>query len=404
MKLRLLIIAASLLSACDPQDKKKSDDPTVIAEDLDEPVDLSINATGAFWTTQPVARNQSATGSGKPSALQFIGLDGGEVRTLISALNRASAISTDDERVYWLDLSSTDKQQLNAMRFNGDERAVLVDFGKFTLDVPTQTTRLLPYRGTLYFGGGMNLWAVPADGGVPRSLVRARIMGGAISVALVDEHGIYFREKNLGQGIDLKHVALSGAGAGEDPGAWVITDGGVDAGVRDGGEEDGGQDGGLDDYPPEAPGVTLLRRGFVLSGTTNVAIANEAVYWFSNSLLGGTLYRAPFNGGPEDSVLNFPANGGATDLASDGHDVLYLVSTNVGGLLYRVDNDTPTTLHQLGLLNSGTPRVLRLDDTSAWFFAGGGTASRLHRVQRLRGVDAGVPLDAGVDGGADAGP
>lgn len=398
VKVRLISIAL-LVAACTPQEKQKSDDPTVVAEDLDEPVDLSVNTTGAFWTTQPIPRTVSATGSGKPSALQFIAIDGGDARTLISGLNRPSAISTDDERVYWLDLSRTDTQQLNAMRFNGDERVVLVAFDKST-EGPTQGTRLIPYRGKLYFGGARNLWAVPADGGVPESLVRARTSGGSISVALVDARGIYFREKNLTQGIDLKHVALSGAGAGEDPGAWVMTDAGVeDGGTVDGGIPDGGETSDGGGFPPEAPGVTLLRRGFVLSGTTNVAIANEAVYWFSNSLLGGTMYRAPFNGGPEAEVVRFPANGGATDLASDGRDVLYLVSTNVGGLLYRVDNDTSTTLHQLGLLNSGTPRVLRLDDTSAWFFAGGGTLSRLHRVQRLRGVDAGVPFDGGVDGG-----
>lgn len=153
--------------------------------------------------------------------------------------------------------------------------------------------------------------------------------------------------------------------------------------------------------PPEAPGVTVLRRGFVLSGTTNVAIANEAVSWFTNGLLGGTLWSAPFNGGPEREVVRFPSNGGATDLASDGRDVLYLVSTNTGGLLYRIDDDTATKLVQLGLLDSGTPRVLRLDATSAWFFAGAGTLSRLHRVQRLRGVDGGVTIDAGT---RDAGP
>ncbi|MGV3623668.1 MAG: hypothetical protein ACO1OB_22805 [Archangium sp.] len=398
VNLRVLIIAGLAACSCGTQEKKKSDDPTVVAEDLDEPVDLSVNGTGAFWTTRPLSQSMSATGSGKPSALQFVALDGGDVRTLISGLNRPSSISTDDERVYWLDLNSKDEAQLNAMRFNGDERVVLLDFGAFTDDVPTSGTRLIPFRGKLYFGGVMNLWAVPVDGGVPESLLRARIRGGDISVALVDENGIHFRERNLGQGIDLKHVPLSGAGPGEDPGAWVLVDGGVDAGVSDAGVDDAGVDGGLGDLPPEAPGVTVLRRGFVLGGTTNVAIANDAVWWFSNGLLGGTLYRAPFNGGPTDEVLRFPSNGGATDLASGGHDVLYLVSTNVGGLLYRVDDDTPKELHQLGLLNSGTPRVLRLDATSAWFFAGAGTLSRLHRVQRLRGLDAGV-MDVGIDAG-----
>lgn len=390
-----------LLLACGPQEKKKSDDPTVVAEALDEPVDLSVNAIGAFWTSQPLARTSSATGSGKPGALQFVAADGGDVRTLITGLNRPSAISTDDERVYWLDLDASDTPQLNVMRFNGDERAVLLSFSRFTRDVPTTGTRLIPYRGRLYFGGAMNLWAVPLDGGAPESLVRARIRGGSLSVALVGDDGIYFRETNQSLGVDLKRVGLGGAGPGEDPGAWVLVDGGVDAGGADAGLDDAGVEAGMNGPPPEAPGVTVLRRGFVLSGTTNVAIANEAVYWFTNGLLGGTLWSAPFNGGPEREVVRFPSNGGATDLASDGRDVLYLVSTNTGGLLYRIDDDTATKLVQLGLLDSGTPRVLRLDATSAWFFAGGGTLSRLHRVQRLRGVDGGVTIDAGT---RDAGP
>lgn len=134
------------------------------------------------------------------------------MRTLITGLNRPSAISTDDERVSWLDLDASDTPQLNVMRFNGDERAVLLSFSGFTRDVPTTGTRLIPYRGRLYFGGAMNLWAVPLDGGAPESLVRARIRGGSLSVALVGDDGIYFRETNQGLGVDLKHVGLGGAG------------------------------------------------------------------------------------------------------------------------------------------------------------------------------------------------
>jgi hypothetical protein len=149
----------------------------------------------------------------------------------------------------------------------------------------------------------------------------------------------------------------------------------------------------------------LIKRGIAWAGARGVAIRDPWLYWFNASLLGGTLMRSPLIGGPDDDVLQLPSNTSPADLASDGKEIVFLLNSNVGGGLYRVEKNERQELYRLGLLNGGTARVLRLDETTAWFFAGGERGARLHRVNRFPqdgGVDAGS--DAGIDGGADAGP
>lgn len=389
MTLRWLCITA-LLVACGPTEKKKSDDPTVIAEDLDQPVDLSLGNGGAFWTTKPAGA--SFGGSGEPSSLQYVALDGGDVRTLLSGLKQATSPTNDGQRLYWFDQDVGGKAQLNRMDFSGDGRSVLLNFADAG-DVPTPDTRLFPFNGRLYWGGVLNLWALPLDGSAPQPLVRARQFGTRLSVVFVDSTGIYFQELNGYRGTDLKHVPLTGAGPGDDPGAWQVPD----AGTADAGAPYVTSDGGYD--WPEAPGVTLVRRS-ILSSPSRVALADGFLYWYRNALgFGGDVQRAPFAGGPDERLFGLPSNGSATDIASDGRDVLFLIASNAGGSLNRIDDGQRTQVFQLGLLTSGTPRELRLDDTTAFFFAGGDRGARLHRVWRLRErPDAGAE-DAGVDAG-----
>lgn len=405
------LVCAGVFVACGPVEKRKSDDPTVVAEDLDQPVDLTITPRGAFWTTKPSA--VSAGGSGKPSSLQFLPLDGGDAQDVLTSLIRATALTNDGTHLYWFDSQSDGKQRLNRMDFDAEERATLVDFGSIPEPSPTQDTRLIPFGGRLYWGGASHVWAMSLDGGLPEKLVRARVRGGAFTVVLVDESGVYFQERNPTLGADFKHVGLEGQGyepeppdAGPDagPGDAGPSDAGPsDAGPNDAGASDAGMtgDGGAG-WPEEAPGVRLLRRGIAWSGARGVAIRDPWLYWFNTGLLGGTLVRAPLLGGDDDEVLQLPGNTSPTDLASDGKDLVFLLSSNAGGGLYRVEKNERKELYRLGLLNGGTPRVLRLDETTAWFFAGGERGARLHRVDRFP-VDAGV-VDGGSDAGADAGP
>ena len=405
-----LVWLGALVAACGPVEKQKNPDPTVIAEDLDQPVDLTITARGAFWTTQP--SGSSFGGSGKPSSLQFVPVDGGDVQDVLTTLVRATALTNDGTHLYWFDTQSDGEQRLSRMDFAAEQRTTLVDFGNVPEPAPTADTRLIPFRGRLYWGGATHVWAMSLDGGTPQKLVRARSNGGGFVVTLVDESGVYFRERNPTLGSDFKHVGLEGQGfepeppdAGPDAGAADA--GAGDAGLTDGGASDAGMgmgDGGSG-WPEEAPGVRLIRRGIAWSGARGVAIRDPWLYWFNAGILGGTLVRAPLLGGDEDDVLNLPGNTSPTDLASDGKDLVCLLSSNAGGGLYRVEKNELKELYRLGLLNGGTPRALRLDETSAWFFAGGERGARLHRVDRFpqdAGADAGV--DAGLDGGADAGP
>jgi hypothetical protein len=412
----------ALAVACGPIEKKKSDDPTVVAEDLDQPVDLTLTPRGAFWTTQP--SSASFGGSGKPSSLQFLPLDGGDVHDVLTSLIRASALTNDGTHLYWFDVKSDGSQRLNRMDFDAEQRDTLIDFGTMMESSPTADTRLIPFNGRLYWGGSTHLWAMSLDGGQPQKLVRARMNAGGFAVVLVDEAGIYFQERNATLGRDLKHVGLEGQGYEPEPpdagpvDAGMMSDAGPsDAGASDAGMSDGGMsDGGTSDagmmsgdggsgWPEEAPGVELIKRGIAWAGARGVAIRDPWLYWFNASLLGGTLMRSPLIGGPDDDVLQLPSNTSPADLASDGKEIVFLLNSNVGGGLYRVEKNERQELYRLGLLNGGTARVLRLDETTAWFFAGGERGARLHRVNRFPqdgGVDAGS--DAGIDGGADAGP
>lgn len=394
-----------VFAACGPVEKKKSDDPTVVAEELDQPVDLTLTPRGAFWVTQP--SGTSFGGSGKPSSLQFLPLDGGDAQDVLTSLIRATALTNDGTHLYWFDSQSNGKQRLNRMDFDANERATLIDFETFE-DAPTGETRVIPFKGRLYWGGSKKVWAMSLDGGAPEWLVRARPLPGfgAFVVVLVDESGIYFQERNSTLGADLKHVGLGGQGFEPEPPDAGTVDAGApnDAGVSsDAGASDAGiRDGGTG-WPDEAPGVTLIKRGIAWSGARAVAIRDPWLYWFSAGLLGGTLFRSPLLGGPDDDVLHLPGNTSPTDLASENGHLVFLLSSNAGGGLYEFEKNERKELYRLGLLNGGTPRVLRLDEKSAWFFAGGERGARLHRV--FYPVDAGVG-DAGstTDAGLDAGP
>jgi sugar lactone lactonase YvrE len=412
MKLSWVVWLGALVAACGPVEKQKNPDPTVIAEDLDQPVDLTVTPRGAYWTTQP--SGVSFGGSGKPSSLQFVPVDGGDVQDVLTTLVRATALTNDGTHLYWFDTQSTGKQRLSRMDFDAVERTTLVDFGDQPESAPTADTRIIPFKGRLYWGGATHLWAMSLDGGAPQKLVRARMNAGGFIAVLVDESGVYFMERNSTLGRDFKRVGLDGQGyEPEPPDAGPMDAGSIDAGSDDAGMSDAGLadagmtagDGGSG-WPEEAPGVTLLRRGIAWSGARGVAIRDPWLYWFNTGLLGGTLVRAPLLGGDEDDVLNLPGNTSPTDLASDGKDLVFLLSSNAGGGLYRVEKNERQELYRLGLLNGGTPRVLRLDETSAWFFAGGDRGARLHRVSRVPAADAGVDagVDAGLDGGADGGP
>jgi hypothetical protein len=401
------VLAAAVLVSCGPAEKRKSDDPTVVALDLDSPVDLTLTPRGPYWTTQP----QSSTigGSGRPSMLQFLPLDGGDVQDVLSRLNSASALTNDGTHLYWFDLESDGKPRLNRMDFDAEERTTLIDFSTTPEPSPSPDTQLIPFRGRLYWGGATHVWAMSLDGGMPQKLVRARNVAFArFRVTHVDDTGVYFYEGNQTLGSDFKQVGLEGQGFEPEPpdagamDAGVTDAGATDAGVTDAGTMDGGSTGdGGTGWPEEAPGVRLLRRGIVWSGAIGVAIRGPYIYWFNGALLGGTLVRAPLLGGEDDEVLSLPSNTEPTALASDGQELVFLLSSNVGGSVNRVEKNNRQELHQLSFLSGGRPRVLRLDATSAWFFAGGGRSGTLHRVNRFPS-DAGSG-DAGIDGGADAG-
>ncbi|HEX9729768.1 MAG TPA: Ig-like domain repeat protein [Gemmatimonadales bacterium] len=255
-----------------------------LADGLDSPWDIAINAQEAFWVEKA-----------NPGAVRSVPIVGGIVRTLSSGLEFPTAIAVDESSVYWLEFGATlGTGSLKKVPISGGSVTTLA-----TALFRAQNNMALDASYVYFVDGPLSpdaaVLRVPKAGGTVTTLVSSGsngivTMGTAIAT---DSAFVYFWD----DATTIMRVPVSGGtpsavGTGE-PSAMILSGGTlywVECGT-----------GLVKSMPTDGGSVTTLASGSTCPAGLTVDASD--VYWIEFTSP-GTVRKVPVGGGSVTTISN----------------------------------------------------------------------------------------------------